>query len=179
MNLNKKVLEYYYLKKLFSLKENEETTKEVKNLIEVNQFDTDSKAFFHSFMKAKHPKMLTPYSLEELKEMKTFKVKGYDVGFALKKFRDKGYSEIVAVHNADPDVKGIGPALMESAIRNGGRYLDHFDGFLTSLYNSAGFVEYQRFPYDPQYDPDGSFAKLYGTVDVIYRHHNSVPNPDL
>lgn len=179
MNYKKKLLEYYYLSKLFSLQENEELTESVADLIRRNKFDTDPENFFRSFQKAKHPKMLTPYSLEELKDMKTYKVKDYDIGFALKRFRDKGYSEIVAVHNAEKDVKGIGPVLMEAAINLGGKYLDHFDGFLTSLYSKGGFIEYKRDSYNPEYDPDGLFRKEYGPVDIIYRHHKSVKNPDF
>lgn len=68
-------------------------------------------------------------------------------------------------------IRGIGDAMVQSAVRMGGKYLDHFDGFLTDLYSRNGFVEYNRVPYDPQYDPNGEFKNKYGPVDVIYRVH--------
>lgn len=93
--------------------------------------------------------MLTPYSVSDLSKMKLFKVPNYNIGFALKKFEDKGYIEIVAAHNNEPNIPKIGHELMTSAIKNGGRYLDHFDGYLTSLYDGVGFVEYKRDKFDP------------------------------
>ena len=58
---------------------------------------------------------------------------------------------------------------MKSAIRNGGRHLDHFDGFLTDFYSKLGFKEYKRDKYDPKYDENGEFKSKYGEQDVIYR----------
>lgn len=115
--------------------------------------------------------MLTDYTPAELSKMKLFKLKNYNIGFALKNFEDKGYSEIVAVHNNEPEVKNIGNELIQSAVRNGGHYLDHFDGFLSSLYERNGFVEYKREPYNPEYDPNNEFSKKYGKQDVIYRKY--------
>jgi len=172
-----RIMEQEQLIRLFSLNENEEKTGAVIELVRNKEFITDPEVFYESFLKAKHPKMLTRYSLEDFRKMLTFKLIGYNIGFALKPFMDKGYSEIVAVHNAELDVKGVGPALMDAAISLGGRYLDHYDGFLSGLYSHAGFIEYKRDAYDPMYDPDGLVRALYGRADVIYRHHKSVPNP--
>jgi len=61
----------------------------------------------------------------------------------------------------------------------GGLYLDHFDGFLSTLYAKSGFIEYNRKPYNPAYDPKGIFAKEYGEADVIWRHHRSVSAPPI
>lgn len=133
----------------------------------------NAKSFYDSLNKSKHMKMLTDYSVHDLNSMKLFKLEGFNIGYALKEFKDKGFAEIVAVHNNEPNVKGIGTHLMKSAIKNGGCYLDHFDGFLTTLYNSLGFDEYERYAYDPQYDEDGSFAQKYGQQDVIYRVHKN------
>lgn len=178
--------EYYTAQKLaedtlYSLSEeaNEEELEDiskVKSLISEDTWNLDPTEFYNSFMKSKHPQMLTHYSPEDFAQMKTYKVPGYDIGFALKQWKDGSYSEIVAVHNNDPRIKGIGKLLVKAAIRLGGRYLDHFDGMLSDLYGDD-FSEYARYPYDPQYDPDGSFAKKYGTPDVIFRHHKSVQPP--
>lgn len=138
-----------------------------------NDLETTPEEFQESLMKSKHPDMLTPYSLSELSRMKLFKIPDMDIGYALKEFDNEGYKELVAVHNNEPDVNGIGKELIKSAIRNGACYLDHFDGFLTSLYQSMGFEEYNREPYNPEYDPSGSFKSKYGESDVIYRKHRS------
>jgi len=122
--------------------------------------------------------MLTSYSIPELEEMKLFKLKNYDIGYALKK-KDGEFSEIVSVFNNEPNVKGIGDDLMKSSIKNGGCYLDHFDGFLSKLYEKLGFVEYDRYEFDPQYDEGGKFEKKYGKSDVIFRKHKDCIDEDL
>ena len=61
-------------------------------------------------------------------------------------------------------------AYIKSAIKNGGNMLDHFDVEpLNTIYSNMGFVEVNRYKYDPQYDIDGKFASKYGKLDVIYR----------
>lgn len=132
----------------------------------------NAKSFKQSMGKSKHGEMLTPYSTNELAQMKLYKLVGYNIGFALKK-KDGKYKEIVAVHNNEPDVKNIGKDLMRAAIKYGGCYLDHFDGYLSSFYDSLGFEEIDRDKFDPQYDQDGSFRKKYGAADVIYRKYKN------
>lgn len=153
--------------------DNNERRQQVIDLINRNQFDNDPKSFYESLNKSKHPDMLTPYTVSDLSNMKLFKVPGFNIGYALKKFEDKGYKEIVAVHNNEEDIKNIGKELIQSAIKNGGCYLDHFDGFLSNLYSSLGFVEYKRDKFDPQYDPENKFRDKYGESDVIYRVHKN------
>jgi len=154
----------------------EKSAEEVISLLKSSdQLETTPEEFSESLSKSKHSKMLTPYSTDELANMKLVKVPNYDIGYALKDFTDPNGStikngELVAVHNNEPNIRGIGSALMEHAIKNGAMALDHFDvPILTNLYSSYGFKEYERYPYDAQYDPDGEFKKNYGEVDVIYR----------
>ena len=128
------------------------------------------KAFHTALNKSKHGAMLTPYSVSELSKMNLFKLNGYDIGFALKELNGE-FQEIVGVFNNEPEIKGIGKELVKASIRNGGRYLDHFDGYLSGLYHSLGFEEYKRDKFDPQYDEDGSFRAKYGPADVIYRKY--------
>jgi hypothetical protein len=158
----------------YSINENNDKKKE--SVIEGIKNDDwekhDPVRFKNALDKSKHKEMLTDYSISELNKMKLFKLTGYDIGYALKEKNNK-YSEIVAVFNNEPDVKGIGRVLIESAIKNGGCYLDHFDGFLNSLYGSMGFVEYDRYNFDPQYDTDGKFREKYGEADVIFRKHKN------
>lgn len=129
-------------------------------------------SFKNSMGLSKHKEMLTLYSTDDLNQMRLFKLNGYNIGFALKK-KDGDYKEIVAVHNNEPDIKNVGKELMKSAIKNGGCYLDHFDGYLSSFYGSLGFEEIGRDKFNAQYDQDGSFKNKYGEVDVIYRKHKN------
>ena len=153
-----------------------QAAEKIKALMKAGKWDRDAQHFFDSVAKTKHPRMLSHYSVDELKKMDTFKVPGYNIGFALKEHDGtaqggsghKGRVEIVAVHN-NTGIPGLGDALMDAAKANGGKVLDHFAGFLDKLYDRAGFEEYKRDPYDKQYDEGGYFAKEYGEQPVIYR----------
>ena len=159
---------------LFSNLNEFESVKDFKNRgdvirkIENNEYESDPIEFYKSLKQSKHPLMLTDYTVDDLSKMRLFKLKGYNIGFAL-----KGGNEIVAVHNNEKGIKEIGFILMQSAIRNGGIYLNHFDGFLTNLYSKLGFKEYKREKYDPKYDEDGLFASKYGKQDIIYRKYTN------
>jgi len=147
----------------------EDVISKIKN----NEFSDDPQEFYDAINRSeKHKEMLSEYSVDDFAEMKLFKLDGYDIGYALKKSSDGGYNEIVSVFN-NSDVKGIGIELMKSAISNGGCYLDHYDGFLSDFYSSLGFEEYDRYEFDPQYDPDGKFEKKYGRQDIIFRKHKN------
>lgn len=126
-------------------------------------------AFQQSLSSSKHPDMLSKYPNEELNKMKLFKVKGKNIGFALKKREGQTkHDELVLVHNNEEGVKGIGDHLVQAAIRHGATHLDNYDGMLTDLYARNGFKEYDRAPFDPQYDEGGKFEKKYGKRDVVY-----------
>jgi len=164
------LIEFVFDDDLLEASENED----VLSLIDKNKLKTTAKDFHKSlYSGSKHSKMLTKYSASELGKMKLFKVPGYNIGFALKKRKNGKYAEIVAVHNNESEIKGVGKPLMKSAIKNGGCFLDHFDGFLSKLYQGLGFVEYDRDKYDSKYFSDDSFEKKYGKADVIYRIHKN------
>ena len=136
--------------------------------------EPNAESFHNSLSQSRHKEMLTVYGVNDLAQMKLFKLPNLNIGYALKTNEHKPFSEVVAVHNNEPNVKGIGEVLMRSAIKNGGCYLDHFDSEkLTGLYSSLGYEEMGRDEYDPQYDPDGSFKDKYGELAVIYRKHRS------
>jgi hypothetical protein len=141
--------------------------KKIKN----NDFIHNPRLFLKSIKKSSRGEMLSEYSLEDLEDMLTFKLDGYDIGYALKKSEDNEYNEIVSVFN-NSGIKGIGDELIQSAIKNGGRYLNHYDGFLSGFYSKHGFEEYKRDKFDPQYDPNGEFRDKYGESDIIYRKYN-------
>lgn len=175
-HIKEKTLYHSHLIELFETEVNELVSNdqsEVLTAINKNDLKTTAKEFHASLKKSKHPGMLHPYSVSELKKMRLFKVPDYNIGYALKKWTNGKFAEIVAVHNNEPEIKGIGVPLMQSAIKNGGCYLDHFDGFLSKLYSKLGFVEYDRDKYDAKYFDDDSFEKQYGKADVIYRVHKT------
>jgi hypothetical protein len=145
-----------------------ENSQEVLNLIRKGDLETTPKEFKKSLEKSEFKEMLTDYSEQELSKMKLFKVPGYNIGFAIKQRKGK-WNEIVAVHNNEKNIKGVGKELILFAIKQGGEYLDHFDGFLTDFYKQLGFVEYNRDEFDPQYDPEGKFREKFGEADIIYR----------
>lgn len=126
---------------------------------EVNKYSEFSKALYKSSRKS----YLSEYTLDEFKDMTTYKVEGYDIGYAIKSDGD-----IVSVFN-NSGIKGIGKELVKSAIRNGGTKLDHFDGFLSDFYEDLGFKEYMRYTWDDQYAPKDWDYEKDGRPDVIMR----------
>ena len=153
--------------------ENYDSKEDVIIKIKNNDFSNDPQEFYDSINNStKHKEMLSDYSIDEFAEMKLFKLNGYDIGYALKKSKDGEYNEIVSVFN-NSEIKGIGNELIKSAIKNGGCYLDHYDGFLSDFYSSLGFEEYDRYEFDPQYDSEGKFEKKYGKQDIIFRKHTN------
>ena len=117
----------------------------IRELISNEEFDTDPNEFHKSYTASKRLEYLTPYSPDELSGMKTYKVRGYNAGFAVKSDGD-----IVSVHN-NTGSGGLAPALIKSAIQHGGKKLDHFDGGLTKLYRSLGFHVVNVVGWDDQY----------------------------
>lgn len=183
-NYNKKFVYHTKLLELFNYPKNEfgnidegediTKTKDVISKILNDDWEKfDPAKFKRAMEKSQHKKMLSDYSIQEIGKMKLFKLNGYDIGFALKKWEDGTYSEIVLVFNNEPNVKGIGKELIKSAIKKGGCYLDHFDGFLSNLYSNLGFIEYKRDKFNPEYDVGGQFEKKYGRQDIIYRIHKN------
>lgn len=175
-NYKRRMMNDLRMEEMFSDNEINEQDDDVRadiiNKINSDQWEKhDPRAYRESLMKSKHPGMLSDYSPAEFNSMKLFKLEGYDIGFALKQFQGK-FQEIVAVFN-NTGVGGLGSTLIQSAIKHGGCYLDHFDGFLTDLYQKNGFEEYNRDPFNPQYDQDGAFRKKYGEKDIIYRKHKN------
>jgi hypothetical protein len=124
-------------------------------------WDTDVSHFMNSLRKSKKPEYLSDFSEKDFGNMRVFKLPNYDIGFAL------DGDEIVAVHNNESGVHGIGDLLIQSAVKHGGKRLSHFDGYLSDFYEKNGFVEYRREPYDPSLVK----TQLANKPDVIWRVH--------
>ena len=169
-----------FTERLFSLDEADaEKSQTALEKIVNNDWEPQSpKAFYESLTCKsdndscvnKHPEMTTGYNVPDLAKMKLYKLEGMNIGFAIKELKGR-HQEIVAVHNNEDSVGGIGRALVEAAVDNGGCFLDHFaTPALNNLYSKLGFEEYEKYDFDPQYVSDG-FVEKYGEVDVILRRH--------
>lgn len=137
--------------------------------ISAHLFSRDSKKFHASVGRTKHPLMLTPYTMEEYAQMRTYTVPFLCVGFALKQ-NDINDIDIVSVHNNEPHIHNIGIALVYAAIHFGGNCLNHFGSDkLEHIYGATPLLETARIAFDPMYDPQGEFERRYGRLDVVYR----------
>lgn len=156
--------------------DNEESQK-VKEMILSNEYwiKNQYEQFLESLNSSTRKPFLSKYTAEELKNhnVQTYQLNGYHIGYALKP--DEDGVDIISVHNNEPNIKGVGDALIESAKANGGTKLDHYDGFLSDLYSKHGFEEYDRYKWDDQYaDPNWDYER-YGRPDVILRKLKKVP----
>ena len=156
--------------------DNEESQK-VKEMILSNHYwiRNQYEQFLESLNRSTRKSFLSKYTAEELKNhnVQTYQLNGYHIGYALKP--DEDGVDIISVHNNEPNIKGVGDALIESAKANGGTKLDHYDGFLSDLYSKHGFEEYDRYKWDDQYaDPNWDYER-YGRPDVILRKLKKVP----
>ena len=156
--------------------DNEESQK-VKEMILSNHYwiRNQYEQFLESLNRSTRKSFLSKYMAEELKNhnVQTYQLNGYHIGYALKP--DEDGVDIISVHNNEPNIKGVGDALIESAKANGGTKLVHYDGFLSDLYSKHGFEEYDRYKWDDQYaDPNWDYER-YGRPDVILRKLKKVP----
>jgi hypothetical protein len=114
-------------------------------------FYDDPYDFLNSYTKTKKISYLTPYlyTIDELKSFSLYKIKGYNIGFAIKK-----NGEIILVHN-NTGIKGVGDLLIQQAIKLGGTQLDHFDGYLTGYYKKNGFKVKNNESFLSDFAPEG------------------------
>lgn len=116
---------------------------------------------------------MTDHPMEEISqpEWKTFKLKGFDAGFALH-YTAKGKVDICNLHN-NSNLKGISDLMLTFAKRQGGTTLDNYAGFLGDKYQTNGFDKYETYTWDDKFRPDGWREDLYGTPDVEMRTYTS------
>ncbi len=104
---------------------------------------------------------LTPYTAEDMKGWQHF-LTDDGVGFALTPDKD-----IVGVIN-NSGKKGAGEEAVTLAIAKGGKTLDCVEGFLDGYYNSFGFVEKSRVPWDDNKAPKGWDYEIYKRRDIVF-----------
>lgn len=114
-------------------------------------------------MPADKQPFLTMYTVKEYNDMgaRCFVSETENSGYALKPDGD-----IISVFSMPGAHEG--KAAMGSAIANGGKKLDCFDGFLAqTFYPNLGFKAYERWTWDPQYAPEGWDQEKYDSPDVV------------
>lgn len=155
----------------------ERETRHVKALmgIDSNWEKNNYRDFILTRDKSDFKAFFTPYTEHDLKShgVETFKLKGYEIGFALVPV--EGGKDIVSVFNNEPEIKYIIDELLEYAISKGGTQLDHYDTKLSDMYAKNGFVEYGRYKWDDRYMNQGWDKEKWGTPDVVLRKLN----PDI
>lgn len=76
------------------------------------------------------------------------------------------------------EAKGVAQDLLAKAVEAGGVKLDNFDGYLTKLYEKAGFRVVSRVPFSEEYGvPEGYSKEKHGTPDVVAMVYD--PNGEL
>ena len=144
----------------------ERETRHVKALMQID--DNWEKNNYEDFLASRSGSdfnmFFTPYIVRDLAVhgFETFKLKGYDIGFALVPI--EGGKDIVSVFNNEPEIKYIIDDLLEYAISKGGTNLDHSD-----MYSKNGFVEIGRSKWDDKYMNKGWDKEKWGTPDVVFR----------
>jgi hypothetical protein len=101
------------------------------------------------------------YGVNEYFGMRLFLTPDELSGFALKG------DDIVSVFSHPAAGGGRLKQLLDTAIVNGGRRLDAFDGKLVELYARHGFKEVSREAWNEEYKPVG-WQEAWGTPDVVF-----------
>ncbi len=152
----------------YNLSELNENNNDVISLIKNNEFEIDNiENFIESINQSSRSEYLTQYSKSDFNDMTTYKLKDYNIGYAIKSDGD-----IVSVHN-NSNIGGIGKELIKSAIKNGGKKLDHFDGFLIGFYEGLGFKVVGSDEWNDDYAPSNwnyEPIDIYNPLTSIYTH---------
>ena len=143
----------------------------INNLIASKRFNSNPEEFFESLERArgaisksgtKYDSCLLKRDLGSLERenVKTYKLEGFDIGFALKK-KDNDFSEIIAMFNATGH-SGIGYLLIEAAISLGGEYLECFgEELMKKVHRQSGFKVKKENPNVKAPDGSGDENTLY------------------
>ena len=132
---------------------------------------------FHTVISASqdnnaHSAFVHVYDPEEYIEKRLFLVNAGCAGCAVTKDGD-----IVSVFKNDDmakkdDVEKILTAILLTAIENGGKKLDCFDGFLTKNYIKHGFIPVCKVPFVDEDAPDGWNFERDGRPFIVFFRHN-------
>jgi hypothetical protein len=133
---------------------------------------SDSNAFFDAINTAKkeipHGPYVTAHTPNEYLQMKTFLTSDGHAGVAVTKDGD-----IVSVFNnsSKSKIKGGATQLLVTALENGGKKLDNFDGTLSRIYEQHGFVPVAKTKFNKEFAPP-DWKPEFGEPDIMFYVHN-------
>jgi hypothetical protein len=104
------------------------------------------------------------YDIAHYEQMRVFLAPDSLSGFAL------NGEEIVSVFSHPNAGGGRLKKIIDTAVANGGRKLDAFDGKLVQMYAALGFKEVARSPWTPAFSPEG-WNPDWGTPDVVFMEY--------
>jgi len=115
-------------------------------------------------VRPEHKLFLDWYSWEEYKEkgIRLYMEENGYTGFGITKD-----NMLVTLWTRADAPKGIGRKSIKYAIEQGVDNLECFDGYLPKLYSQFGFKIEDRFPWNPEYAPEGWDYKKFGTPDYL------------
>ena len=130
------------------------------------KLSTEKETFTQELDKAKSEKPEDYWSVDrvepsDLKSGKLIEVEG-EYGVVSKDGEIKGVFK-----KSDSKEKGVGDNVIQEAVASGGRKLDNFDGYLTSIYEKNGFVVVGRTKFNEQFAPEGYNKEKHGSPDVV------------
>jgi len=130
------------------------------------KLSTEKQTFTQELDKAKSERPEDYWSVDrvepsDLKSGKLIEVEG-GYGVVSKDGEIKGVFK-----KSDSKEKGVGDNVIQEAVAEGGRKLDNFDGYLTSIYEKNGFVVVGRTKFNEQFAPEGYNKEKHGSPDVV------------
>lgn len=108
---------------------------------------------------ARRQYMLTQHSLADFNAMRCYLSEDERAGYAID---EEGELTCLFAHY------GSGDETVASAVLNGARKLDCFDGVLPALYRRHGFIEYKRAPWVRELAPPTWPFEELGRPEVVY-----------
>lgn len=135
----------------------------------IEQVVSPQQQFLDAFLAAKNASpygaAVHAYSAAEYAKMRTFLAPDGLSGFALKG------EDIVSVFSHPASGGGRARKIIDTAVANGGRTLDAFDGKLVQIYAALGFREVRREAWNDAYKPEG-WKDEWGKPDVVYMEYD-------
>ena len=172
--LEERILGYHRIVRPEDIITSQESTKYGKN---IRVHEIANPQTFHTAISASqdnnaHSAFVHVYEPEEYAEKRLFLVNAGCAGCAVTKDGD-----VVSVFKNDnmakkDDVEKISTALLLTAIENGGKKLDFFDGFLPKNYMKHGFIPVCKVPFNDEFAPDGWNFERDGRPFIIFFRHN-------
>ena len=172
--LEERILGYHRIVRPEDIITSQESTKYGKN---IRVHEIANPQTFHTAISASqdnnaHSAFVHVYEPDEYAEKRLFLVNAGCAGCAVTKDGD-----VVSVFINDnmakkDDVEKISTALLLTAIENGGKKLDFFDGFLPKNYMKHGFIPVCKIPFNDEFAPDGWNFERDGRPFIIFFRHN-------